>query len=57
MSDHDYTPKSKFGSKPEISDKFIKKVCSNNELIDKMVNKKPAPLGAGLNSNKRYESL
>ena len=31
------TAQSKFGSKPVLSAKFIKKVCSNNELIDKIL--------------------
>jgi len=31
------TSQSKFGSKPKISAKFIKKICSNNELIDKIL--------------------
>ena len=31
------TSQSKFGSKPLLSAKFIKKVCSNNELIDKIL--------------------
>jgi len=31
------TAPSKFGSKPVISSKFIKKICSNNELIDKIL--------------------
>jgi len=31
------TSQSKFGSKPKLSAKFIKKICSNNELIDKIM--------------------
>ena len=31
------TSHNKFGSKPVISGKFIKKICSNNELIDKIL--------------------
>jgi len=31
------TAPSKFGSKPVISSKFIKKICSNNDLIDKIL--------------------
>ena len=31
------TSQSKFGSKPKVSAKFIKKICSNNELIDKIL--------------------
>ena len=31
------TSQSKFGSKPVLSAKYIKKICSNNELIDKIL--------------------
>ena len=31
------TSQNKFGSKPKVSAKFIKKICSNNELIDKIL--------------------
>ena len=31
------TAQSKFGSKPKVSAKLIKKICTNNELIDKIL--------------------
>ena len=31
------TPKSKFGSKPEISDKFIKQFCETTPILDKVL--------------------